>query len=621
MPLLPGKDRETISKNIAELIRSGRDRDQAVAIAMEHAGKSKRKKAKMSLTAEQRKDLPADKFGLPSLRKYPLDTEKRARNALSRVAQNGTPAQIAEVKRNVRRLWPDIEVDGEETKKAEMARKPLDDDDDEDQDGIPDDQDPNDVDDDDDEEEDDPDNIEDQRFPKGVRTARYSHPEALHVATFRLESAKRFERDGWVVYPQAVLFRAGSYPDKGVDITPEDLKRAAAEFSAPVRGNAEHTKFLDGRACELRRVYVDPQNPAYLRGEVAVPSWLDRQLNDDEKRVSAVFDLTTNPPTFRRVDLTATPRIPEAQLIAAFAASQRTPHGQSALQELHDMAARHGAACRSGNSMFTAARERSAIQKVHDATVQGGAKCRIMSGKTMFSRGAQMANKVARMLQALFSGSGQAAPSEDQIAAVLEMAGDDDQPAQAATCDPQQLAAAFSQSDEAKALKAEVDRLKAEQAKLVETNRQAHLRQIAAEAVTFADQACKGKEARLPVSRHADLVAQFVQATLDDEGVPTEVTFTEGTEQRKGGRVDALRAFVRNLPQHNLYSEVMALTKGGTVLPNSTTPNDPTAEFSNRGPHGGENGRQYDDQYRKELLSKTSLGQAVLRNRNGNGTH
>jgi len=44
MPLKKGKSKETISKNIGELIRSGRPKDQAIAISYSKAGKSKGKK-------------------------------------------------------------------------------------------------------------------------------------------------------------------------------------------------------------------------------------------------------------------------------------------------------------------------------------------------------------------------------------------------------------------------------------------------------------------------------------------------------------------------------------------------------------------------------------------------
>lgn len=44
MPLKKGRSKKVISENIAELIRSGRKKDQAVAIAMEKAGKSKKRR-------------------------------------------------------------------------------------------------------------------------------------------------------------------------------------------------------------------------------------------------------------------------------------------------------------------------------------------------------------------------------------------------------------------------------------------------------------------------------------------------------------------------------------------------------------------------------------------------
>ncbi len=41
MPLLKGKSDKVVSRNIAELMHSGRPQKQAVAIAMSKAGKSK----------------------------------------------------------------------------------------------------------------------------------------------------------------------------------------------------------------------------------------------------------------------------------------------------------------------------------------------------------------------------------------------------------------------------------------------------------------------------------------------------------------------------------------------------------------------------------------------------
>jgi hypothetical protein len=44
MPLRRGRSKKIIGENIAELIRSGKPQKQAVAIAMDKAGKSRKKK-------------------------------------------------------------------------------------------------------------------------------------------------------------------------------------------------------------------------------------------------------------------------------------------------------------------------------------------------------------------------------------------------------------------------------------------------------------------------------------------------------------------------------------------------------------------------------------------------
>lgn len=43
MPLKPGSSRKTISENVAEMIRAGHPRKEAVAAALQKAGKSKPK--------------------------------------------------------------------------------------------------------------------------------------------------------------------------------------------------------------------------------------------------------------------------------------------------------------------------------------------------------------------------------------------------------------------------------------------------------------------------------------------------------------------------------------------------------------------------------------------------
>ena len=44
MPLVRGKSKRAISRNISELVKSGRPQRQAIAIAMSKAGKGRKKK-------------------------------------------------------------------------------------------------------------------------------------------------------------------------------------------------------------------------------------------------------------------------------------------------------------------------------------------------------------------------------------------------------------------------------------------------------------------------------------------------------------------------------------------------------------------------------------------------
>jgi len=60
------------------------------------------------LTSAQRNALPRSDFAQPSKRKYPINDRSHARNALSRVAQHGSPSQKARVRAAVRRRYPGI---------------------------------------------------------------------------------------------------------------------------------------------------------------------------------------------------------------------------------------------------------------------------------------------------------------------------------------------------------------------------------------------------------------------------------------------------------------------------------------------------------------------------------
>lgn len=71
------------------------------------------------LRASQREKIPKKEFAIPSKAKtpeakkesgnYPIDTKKRAQNALSRVSQHGTTAEKKQVRAAVAKKYPGIE--------------------------------------------------------------------------------------------------------------------------------------------------------------------------------------------------------------------------------------------------------------------------------------------------------------------------------------------------------------------------------------------------------------------------------------------------------------------------------------------------------------------------------
>lgn len=59
------------------------------------------------LSPEGRRALPERDFALPG-RRYPIADRSHAANALSRVSQNGTPAEKVEVRAKVREKYPSM---------------------------------------------------------------------------------------------------------------------------------------------------------------------------------------------------------------------------------------------------------------------------------------------------------------------------------------------------------------------------------------------------------------------------------------------------------------------------------------------------------------------------------
>jgi uncharacterized protein DUF6582 len=61
-----------------------------------------------TLSTKDRKKLSKKSFALPGKRKYPIPDKSHARNALSRVAQNGSPEEEKKVRSAVFKRFPGL---------------------------------------------------------------------------------------------------------------------------------------------------------------------------------------------------------------------------------------------------------------------------------------------------------------------------------------------------------------------------------------------------------------------------------------------------------------------------------------------------------------------------------
>jgi hypothetical protein len=141
------------------------------------------------------------------------------------------------------------------------------------------------------------------------------------IASFSLDEA---EFAGDEVILKGKVFEAGEYPDKNFSITPGEMQQAVAEFS-PVSNDLEHKRtILDGKIGQLRSVIAKGKE---LIGEVAVPKWFYDAVGKEPIKASLAWNTQT-----KRIignGLVINPRVPDAQLVAAFnvATSDNTQGG------------------------------------------------------------------------------------------------------------------------------------------------------------------------------------------------------------------------------------------------------------------------------------------------------
>lgn len=135
------------------------------------------------------------------------------------------------------------------------------------------------------------------------------------VQTFSLEGANVvFSDDDDMVILEGKVFEAGDYPDKNFSITDEELAAAVQEFK-PVENDLEHEDtILDGKLGKLVSVSAKGKE---LFGKVELPKWLYERVGNPIK-VSLAWARDT-----KRIvgnALVLNPRVPDAQLVAAFSA-------------------------------------------------------------------------------------------------------------------------------------------------------------------------------------------------------------------------------------------------------------------------------------------------------------
>ncbi len=117
------------------------------------------------------------------------------------------------------------------------------------------------------------------------------------------------------------LFEAGEYLDRGITVSPAQLRKAAADFKGPMQLNLQHSpSVLDGQLGTLDSVTVSDDGRE-LFGTVTEKAWLATVLGNTARRVSLEWDIATKKIT--GIALVIMGRVPDAVLFAAFSDLQQ----------------------------------------------------------------------------------------------------------------------------------------------------------------------------------------------------------------------------------------------------------------------------------------------------------
>jgi hypothetical protein len=112
---------DSTKKWVTDTIDPAKDKAELDRLGMSLSEEEKTQLA--VLTAKARKDLPKTAFVYPSEEKYPIHDIEHGRNALDRVAQNGSPEEQSKVRSDVYKKFPELKKNKESsTKMAEPLK-------------------------------------------------------------------------------------------------------------------------------------------------------------------------------------------------------------------------------------------------------------------------------------------------------------------------------------------------------------------------------------------------------------------------------------------------------------------------------------------------------------------
>lgn len=404
--------------------------------------------------------------------------------------------------------------------------------------------------------------------------------------------------DNGMVVRAGLLCKAGEYPAHNFSLSPDDIRRAVANFR-PGYVEMEHftsthqRSMLDGECGELRGVWASDDGTE-LYGDVALPEWLDTLSGKFGQKVSAVWSASDK--SLKGVGMVLDPQVPEAALMSAVTALGKrhdTPNGQIAVQSLHDTSARFGAVCNAGNTGLASKHEAGAIQTMHDIAVGHGATCEKVGGRgnVMYSR-----SKGARMtVMDQFSEWYKAGKKNRDLA--REAGADVGEEVLFSTVQGEaEIARDAARTEELASLKAERDEAKRERDEAQRERNLALFARVEAEGTGYVDGLITGNLV-LPRERES-LIAMYRQAAIDDsQGL---VTLSGG---ERTSRVEQFKLTQSHRAPLQLTGEKIKINPdGSTVLmgKDEGTEEDP---------------EKMDPEKYTRLLSFTAAGKTALANR------